>query len=146
MVLHFHPNSDRLIWTGDRDCEGSGATCNAEAQYSRDNGRNWNKIDNYIRNCAWAEDAALFVDPTEIICESYRDKQGSQKKLQQDNPLELVEGQNYYQKKKKLFDNVVGFAKFSEYLIVAEVRLCLFCASRSNADLFVLVSGEKGVT
>lgn len=89
-------------------------------------------VDNYIRNCAWAEDAALFVDPTEIICESYRDKVGSQKMFQQDNPLELVEGQNYYQKKKKLFDNVVGFAKFSQYLIVAEVRFHFFSGVLSD--------------
>ena len=42
--------------------------------------------------------------------------------FQLDNPLELIEGTDYYRRKKKLFDHVVGFAKFSEYLIVAEVR------------------------
>lgn len=127
-VLHFHPKSDYLIWTGNRDCDPPGYNCNAEAQYSRDNGRKWTKIDGYIRNCAWAEDASLFVDPTEIICESYRDKRGSQRMFQLDNWLELVEGQNFYEKKKKLFDNVVGFAKFSEYLIVAEVIVFFFGA------------------
>jgi len=35
--------------------------------------------------------------------------------------LELVVGSNYYNRKKKIFDAVVGFAKFSEYLVVAEV-------------------------
>ena len=121
-VLHFHPESDYLIWTGEDGCSGRGENCHAEAHYSRDNGRSWTLLDTYIRNCAWARDATLFTDPTEIICESYRDKTGNQKLFQLNNPLELIEGTDYYRKKKKLFDHVVGFAKFSEYLIVAEVR------------------------
>jgi hypothetical protein len=47
---------------------------------------------------------------------------GNQRFFQMDNPLELIEGTDYYSNKKKLFNHVVGFAKFSEYLIVAEVR------------------------
>ena len=121
-VLHFHPESDYLIWTGEDGCSGRGENCHAEAHYSRDNGRTWTLVDKYIRNCAWARDATLFTDPSEIICESYRDKNGNQKLFQTDNPLELIEGTDYYRTKKKLFNHVVGFAKFSEYLIVAEVR------------------------
>ena len=121
-VLHFHPESDYLIWTGEDGCSGRGENCHAEAHYSRNNGRSWTLLDTYIRNCAWARDATLFTDPTEIICESYRDKAGNQKLFQLNNPLELIEGTDYYGNKKKLFDHVVGFAKFSEYLIVAEVR------------------------
>ena len=124
-VLHFHPESDYLIWTGEDDCSGRGENCHAVAHYSRDNGRTWNLLDTYIRNCAWARDATLFTDPTEIICESYKEKTGNQKQFQLSNPLELIEGTNYYGRKKKLFDHVVGFAKFSEYLIVAEVRRTL---------------------
>jgi hypothetical protein len=121
-VLRFHPESDYLIWTGDEDCDDRGENCHAAAHYSRDNGRSWQTLDTYVRNCAWARDATLFTDPTEIICESYRDKMGNQRFFQMDNPLELIEGTDYYRKKKKLFNHVVGFAKFSEYLIVAEVR------------------------
>ena len=124
-VLRFHPESDYLIWTGEDGCSGRGENCHAEAHYSRDNGRTWNRLDTYIRNCAWARDAALFTDPTEIICESYREKAGNQKLFQMGNPLELIGGADYYRKKKKLFDHVVGFAKFSEFLIVAEVRRTL---------------------
>lgn len=72
-------------------------------------------------NCAWATDTKLNADPTEILCESYKKKEGSQKFFQDDNALELVEGQAFFTKKKTLFNHVVGFAKFSEYLIVAEV-------------------------
>jgi hypothetical protein len=33
-----------------------------------------------------------------------------------------VTGSNYYANKRKLFDHVVGFATFSEFLVVAEAR------------------------
>ena len=74
----------------------------------------------------------LFADPTEILCESHRDKTGNQRLFQMDNPLELIEGTDYYRKKKKLFDQVVGFAKFSEFLIVAEV-----CRTLTNTPIFL---------
>lgn len=127
-VMRFHPESDYLIWTGDEGCSERGEDCHAVSHYSRDNGRTWVLLDKYVRNCAWARDATLYTDPSEIICESYRDKTGSQKFFQMDNPLELIEGTSYYTKKRKLFDHVVGFAKFSEFLIVAEVREPLRCA------------------
>lgn len=120
-VLNFHPTSDNLLWVGNRDCDGLGAQCHAEAHFSRDNGRNWQLVEKYVRNCAWARDSDLKIDPTQIICESYKDKKGSQRFFN-NNPLELVSGANYFQRQKtKLFNQVVGFAKFSEYLLVAEV-------------------------
>ncbi|KAF8649292.1 hypothetical protein AX16_005896 [Volvariella volvacea WC 439] len=126
-VLRFHPETDYLIWTGNRDCSGSqGASregsCRAEAQYSRDNGQSWHMVESYVRNCAWARDAELETDPLEILCESYRDKTGNQRFFGAlENPLELVTGANFFARKKKVFNNVVGFAKFSEFLVVAQI-------------------------
>ncbi|KAJ7089709.1 vacuolar protein sorting/targeting protein 10 [Mycena belliarum] len=141
-VLRFHPDSEKLIWTGNRDCEGPlSRNCHAEAQYSRDHGRNWNFVENYVVNCAWATDAKLEADPTEILCESYRDKTGSQRFFQGDNPLSLVEGSSYFTKKKKLFNEVVGFAKFSEFLIVAELL-----PEKRSLDLQVSLDGVKFAT
>ncbi|KAJ7626363.1 vacuolar protein sorting/targeting protein 10 [Mycena polygramma] len=141
-VLRFHPDSDRLIWTGNKDCDGPLArNCHAEAQYSRDNGRKWTFVENYVVNCAWAKDARLDADPTEILCESYRDKTGSQRFFQSDNPLSLVEGSAFFTKKKKLFDQVVGFAKFSEFLIVAELL-----PEKRSLDLQVSLDGVKFAT
>ncbi|KAH8109150.1 hypothetical protein DFH11DRAFT_958248 [Phellopilus nigrolimitatus] len=124
VIMHFHPISDYLIWTGNADCEGSAEKCRAEARYSTDNGRNWRFVEEYVRNCAWARDAELKIDATQIICESYKEKKGNQRLFQANaNPLQLVGGTQFFSKKKVLFDRVVGFAKFSEFLIVAEVRL-----------------------
>lgn len=40
-----------------------------------------------------------------------------------ENPMELVVGGNFFERgrKRKMFDQVVGFAKFSEFLVVASV-------------------------
>ncbi|KAJ2911663.1 hypothetical protein MD484_g8748, partial [Candolleomyces efflorescens] len=124
-VVRFNPKeTDQIIWVGNKNCEGSGHVCHAEAHLSRDNGRKWTFLDKYVRNCAFARDRELDTDPTEIICESYRDKKGNQREFKGmggGNPLELVVGSGYYTKKKTLFGQVVGFAKFSEFLVVAEM-------------------------
>ncbi|KAJ7113669.1 vacuolar protein sorting/targeting protein 10 [Mycena crocata] len=141
-VLRFHPDSDKLIWTGNKDCDGPlSQNCHAEAQYSRDNGRKWFFVENYVVNCAWAKDGKLDADPTEILCESYRDKTGSQRFFQGDNPLSLVGGSSYFTKKKTLFNEVVGFAKFSEFLIVAELL-----PEKRSLDLQVSLDGVKFAT
>ncbi|KAJ9094955.1 hypothetical protein QFC21_005747 [Naganishia friedmannii] len=121
-MLDFHPTrADWLIFTGAADCRDTlSEKCRAIAYYSTDNGRHWKKVDEYVRTCGWARDARLKIDEREILCESYRDKQGSQRAAEY-NPLELIAGQQFYNKKQKLFDSVVGYATFSEYLIVAEL-------------------------
>ena len=121
-ILHFHPNSEYLIWTGDENCEGNGNECHAMASYSTNHGGSWRKLESYIRNCAWARDSELRIDSTQVLCESYRDKKGNQRAFQvTENPLQLVGGSQFFSDKRVLFNRVVGFAKFSEFLIVAEV-------------------------
>ncbi|KIK54103.1 hypothetical protein GYMLUDRAFT_232409 [Collybiopsis luxurians FD-317 M1] len=141
-VLRFQPDDERLIWTGNVKCDGGMFDdCHATAWYTRDHGRNWGHVEDYVVNCAWAADTKLNADPTEILCESYQRKEGNQRFFQSDNPLELVEGQGYYKKKKKLFDQVVGFAKFSEFLVVAELA-----ASGRALDLQVSLDGVHFAT
>ncbi|KAA1470082.1 Oligoxyloglucan reducing end-specific cellobiohydrolase [Dentipellis sp. KUC8613] len=137
-VLHFHPsNSDWLIWTGNEGCSGFGESCHAEAHYTRDNGRRWHLVEKYVRNCAWARDKELLVDPAQIICESYKEKSGSQRFFSNENPLQLIGGSDFFAKKTKLFEHVVGFTKFSEYLIVAE-----YIPERRTLDLQVSLDGR----
>jgi hypothetical protein len=42
-------------------------------------------------------------------------KKSSQRLFSSNDPLELVVYSNFYSRKNKLFDSVVGFAKFSEF-------------------------------
>ncbi|KAJ7259099.1 hypothetical protein B0H12DRAFT_1070032 [Mycena haematopus] len=121
LVLRFHPEPDTLLWLGDRQCKDF-RECHVEAQYSLDNGRTWAFVEKYVVNCAWAVGTKLGADPREILCESYGNKTGSQMLFQRgQNPLALVEGPEYFKTHKKIFDQVVGFAKFSEFLVVAEI-------------------------
>ncbi|KAF7373252.1 Sortilin [Mycena sanguinolenta] len=121
LVLRFHPEPDTLLWLGDREC-GNFRECHVEAQYSLDNGRTWKFVEKYVGNCAWAAGTKLHADPHEILCESYANKTGSQMLFRKGlNPLALVEGPEYFKTQKKIFDRVVGFDKFSEFLVVAEL-------------------------
>ena len=122
-VIRFHPETDKLLWIGMEGCVGNQVNCRATVHHSTDNGRRWTHVEDYVRNCAWVRDHRIDADPHEILCESYRDKTGNQLFFRDENPLELVTGAKYYKRKKKVFDHVAGFAKFSEYLVVAEVRL-----------------------
>lgn len=146
-VLRFHPvKSDYLIWSGSRDCTGFGQNCHVEAYYTLDNGREWKLVERYVKNCAWARDSQLHADQNQIICESYRDKIGPQRAFGMENPLELISGTDFYANKQKLFDHIVGYAVFSEFLIVAEV--CILSSSFFLLILIrpsLLVSGSSSV-
>ncbi|KAG8221150.1 hypothetical protein J3R82DRAFT_2696 [Butyriboletus roseoflavus] len=135
-ALRFQPRSDLLIWIGNVECDGSAENCHAQAQYSRDHGRKWQFIEDYVVNCDWARDDELLVDSSQILCESYEDKQHSQRSFGKDNALQLISGRDYYGKKTKLFEHVVGFTKFSEYLIVAE-----YLPTKDSLDLQVSLDG-----
>jgi hypothetical protein len=122
-ILDFHPErSDWLIWTGSKDCtDATSSSCHTSAYYTLDQGRTWTLLDDYVRICSWARDAAFHVDTSAIICESYATKEGNQKAFGADNPLQLIWGANYYSRKETLFPAVIGFATFEEFLVVAEL-------------------------
>lgn len=123
-LLDFHPiRSDWLIWTGTKDCaDADSSTCRAVSYYTKNNGRSWDQLEEYVRVCTWGRDRKLKIDEKIIFCESYRDKKGSQRMAIADgNQLRLISGENFYSKKKTLFESIVGFATFEEYMVVAEV-------------------------
>lgn len=123
-LLDFHPlYPDMLIWAGQKDCaEPDSKSCRAVAYYTLNNGRKWYQIDEYVRVCTWARDTRLKIDDKMIFCESYANKRGSQRAVYaENNPLQLVAGKALYESKKVLFHNIVGFATFEEYMVVAEL-------------------------
>jgi hypothetical protein len=128
-VLRFQTKSDYLIWIGNVGCQSGYENCHAQAQYTWNNGRDWRLVEDYVVNCDWARDEELRIDSSQILCESYENKLGSQVFFGRENALQLVSGTDYFATKTKLFDHVVGFTKFSEFLIVAEVSFFwLSCA------------------
>jgi len=123
-VIQFQPTPDFLIWSGDADCQNSGgAGCHAEAWYSQDNGENWDLVERYVRECRWGLAFKPEADPTEIICESFTAKHGSQPKmLSWENTLGLVAGKQFYTEKRMLLNEIIVFDVFSEFLFVGEVE------------------------
>ncbi|KZT39018.1 vacuolar protein sorting/targeting protein 10 [Sistotremastrum suecicum HHB10207 ss-3] len=142
-AIAFHPRqSNWLIWTGNVNCvTGVVGDCRAQAQVTTDNGRGWQLVENYVQTCQWARDKDLKVDEKQIICMSYKDKSGDQRNFGNSNPLQLVTGSPFYGKKTTLFNQVVGFAKFSEYLIVAEYQ-----PADGSLDLQVSLDGRNFAT
>ncbi|SCZ93735.1 BZ3500_MvSof-1268-A1-R1_Chr6-3g08852 [Microbotryum saponariae] len=123
-LLDFHPlRSDWLIWTGQQSCTDPDSTsCRIIAHYTKNNGRSWDKIDEYVRVCSWGRDKRLHIDEKIIFCESYRDKTGPQRAAyNRNNPLQLISGENFYTNRKVVFPSVVGFATFEQYMVVAEL-------------------------
>ncbi len=122
-ALDFHPNNpDWLICTGSRNCDDARATdCHAEAYYTTDHGRNWKRVENYVRTCSWLRDTKLRLDPKTIVCESYSQKTGSQRAPNAGNKLQIVLGESFYSKQTTLFDDAIAFATFDEYFVVAKL-------------------------
>ncbi|MBW0519773.1 hypothetical protein O181_059488 [Austropuccinia psidii MF-1] len=121
-LLDFHPTrSDWLIWTGSEGCSSHlNENCKAIAYYTKDNGRYWRQIDDYVRVCSWGRDKKFKLDERAIFCEVYQRKTGSQISMA-DNPLQLIIGRNFFNERTQLFDSIVGFATFEEFMVVAQV-------------------------
>ncbi|KAG1874332.1 hypothetical protein F4604DRAFT_2009684 [Suillus subluteus] len=119
-VLRFQPRTEYVIWIGNVDCQSGYENCRAQAQYTWNNGRNWQLVEDYVVNCDWARNGELRIDSSQILCESYENKQGSQVFFGRDNALQLVSWTDPYVTKTKLFDHVAGFTQLSEFLIVDE--------------------------
>jgi len=119
-TLDFHPRQERwIIFTGSQDCTSSlSENCRAVAYYSKDDGKSWTKIDEYVRTCSWGRDEDFRIGDRVIFCESYKEKSGSQRAFD-NNPLQLIYGSEFYTKKTVVFPSIVGFASFSEYMVVA---------------------------
>ncbi|KAG2146361.1 hypothetical protein DEU56DRAFT_971534 [Suillus clintonianus] len=136
-VLHFQTKSSYLIWIGDVDCQMGYENCRAQAQYTSDGGLSWQLLEDYVVNCDWARHDHLLFESSQILCESYENKQGSQLFFGKENALQLVSVTNFFMTKTKLFDHVVGFTKRSEFLIVAE-----YLQTRGTLDLQVSQDGQ----
>ncbi|PKY15605.1 Oligoxyloglucan reducing end-specific cellobiohydrolase, partial [Rhizophagus irregularis] len=122
-ILSFHLDKpEYLIYIGSIDCEDEWSqTCHTQASYTWNNGKDWKSLDTYVRVCQWARNKKFKVHQDLIICESYLNKEGSQKTFF-NNPLKLVSSDNFFKNKNTApIENIVGFTIYEEFMIVAEV-------------------------
>ncbi|KAF9920031.1 vacuolar protein sorting/targeting protein PEP1 [Linnemannia zychae] len=120
----FHPTeSDWLIYLGETGCSfDRDAHCHAEAFYSTNAGASWSPLTTWVRSCLWAQDNDFkLVDAYGIYCEQYDDHSGSQKTLMNTNtPVKFIYTSDFMRSHKTLFEHIVGYAIYSNYLIVAD--------------------------
>lgn len=122
LPLGFHPRHPTwLLWTGSRDCVEDRGTCHAEVWYSTapSQGR-WQRVDSYVRQCAFLATKQFSAADETIVCESYAEKTGSQLAMSQ-RTLDLVVGERFYRTRKKVATDVLGFSVLDEFMLVAQV-------------------------
>ncbi|KAG0203863.1 vacuolar protein sorting/targeting protein PEP1 [Mortierella sp. NVP41] len=120
----FHPTEPEwLIYVGETGCNfDRDEHCHAEAFYTIDAGKSWTPLTKWVRSCLWAQDTNFkIVDIAGIYCEQYDDRSGSQRTLMNTNtPVKFVYTDDFMRTSKVLFDAIVGYATYSDYLIAAE--------------------------
>lgn len=121
-ILDFHPTEKAwLIYTSSEECEDEfSLNCKALAHYTQDHGEKWKPLDEYVRICSWALDTKFIADKNLIFCESYEFKEGSQRSFI-NNPLQFWSSNNFGKNKTIIFNDIVGFATFEQYMVVAEI-------------------------
>ncbi|CAG8518000.1 12256_t:CDS:10 [Gigaspora margarita] len=121
-ILDFHPTEKAwLIYTSSEECEDEfSLNCKALAHYTQDHGEKWKPLDEYVRICSWALDTKFIADKNLIFCESYEFKEGSQRSFI-NNPLQFWSSNNFGKNKTIIFNDIVGFATFDQYMVVAEI-------------------------
>ncbi|KAG0243406.1 vacuolar protein sorting/targeting protein PEP1 [Mortierella sp. GBA43] len=132
----FHPTEpDWIIYLGEVGCSfDRDDHCHIEAFLTLDGGTSWNPLASWVRSCSWSRDTRFTeVSSRGIYCEEYEDKSGSQKQLMNSNtPVRLIFTDNFMASHPRvLFNSIVGYAIYSEYLIAAEAYTVLDSTTRS---------------
>lgn len=110
-VLSFHEKyADWLLWTGARECPGE--RCHNVVTYSTDRGDEWKTLLRYSRKCEFIKPEGRKDREKLVYCEQYG-------KENMDNPLQLFSSDNWFADSEKHFDDIIGFATMSEFIVVA---------------------------
>lgn len=110
-VLSFHEKyQDYILWTGSRECPGD--RCHDVVSYSTDRGDEWKTLIRYARKCEFIKPEGRQDRENLIYCEQYE-------KENMNNALQLFSSDNWFAKSDKHFDDIIGFATMSEFIVVA---------------------------
>ncbi|KAL9621009.1 MAG: hypothetical protein Q9160_004527 [Pyrenula sp. 1 TL-2023] len=110
-AISFHEKyKDYLLWTGARDCPGD--KCHDVVTYSTDRGDEWKTLVRYSRKCEFIKPEGRKDKENLIYCEQYE-------KENMNNPLQLYSSDNWFADSTKHFDDIIGFATMSEFIVVA---------------------------
>lgn len=115
-ILDFHSTrSSWLLFTGMKGCERSSAEeCRATTFYTEDGGSSWETLHDYVENCQYIGTTKVEADANLIFCAASSSSSST-------GNVELYSTVDYFDTSERLFESVVGFAVFEEFVVVAEI-------------------------
>lgn len=116
-LLDFHSSkSNWLLFTGMKGCERSSSeTCRAVTYFTEDGGHSWEVLHDFVDNCQYIGTTKVEADANLIYCAVHPPASTDS------SDLELVSSVDHFQSSVLLFDSIVGFAVFEEFIVVAEI-------------------------
>lgn len=115
-TLGFHPHEKNwILWTGRKDCEGSGSDCHSVAYKSTKGGLegSWEPMLTFVQKCqfVWREQR---VDSEQLVfCEQFAGEDTA-------NHLQLLSSTDWFETKNTHYEDVANFATMAEFIIVAK--------------------------
>lgn len=137
-ILDFHSSrSSWLLFTGTKGCEkSSGQNCRAVTFYTENGGSTWEVLHDQVDNCQYIGATKVESDSNLIYCTAWSSVDGT------GGQLELLSSIDYFETHEKIFDSVVGFAVFEEYIIVAEVFEDAYLRFHASIDGKIFAHGH----
>lgn len=129
-ILDFHSTkSSWLLFTGMKGCERlSTDKCRAVTYYTEDGGSSWDVLRDYVDNCQYIGTTKVESNANLIYCAAWSENT--------DHPgdLELFSSVDYFGSSVRLFESIVGFAVFEEFVVVAEVFEATYLRMHASID------------
>lgn len=119
-VLDFHPeHPDWLIWTGQKDCD-KAETCHSIAYYNLKELEfpEWKGLKSSVKNCKWIRGEQKVYSDKLIFCE----QNVPNPKDSKTPALRLLASEDFFESEKAHFEDIVGFAKMAEFIVVASIN------------------------
>ena len=118
-LLDFHSTrSNWLIFTGQEGCESTTKRdCRPIAYYTENGGRSWHELLDYVQQCSYIGTTDVDANDNLIYCTTNLDKD--------DKPgsaMQLRSSIDYFSTSQTHFTNVLGYAVFEEFVVVAEIH------------------------
>ena len=117
-ILDFHSTkSGWLIFTGMSDCEtGTNAKCRATSYYTENAGNKWTELYDYVDTCQYIGTTKVDTDANLIYCAA------QQEDSKDADIISLYSSVDHFKTSSQLFETIVGFAVFEEFIVVAEIQ------------------------
>ncbi|BFZ53716.1 vacuolar protein sorting/targeting protein PEP1 [Savitreella phatthalungensis] len=134
-IFEFHSTrSGKLIFMGQQGCERASAhNCRITAFRTENGGGDWEKLYDHVEGCAYIGMTAVDARADLVYCTTRLDDSGDLT-----GRLQLASSVDFFETRKTHFEEVLGFAVFDEFVVVAEVHdgSTLLMQTSVNGEVF----------